>query len=123
MYVKHFDLARPLTHSCTHLLSCLFYLTCLCMFEQTQLFCNSFSVCVLHVCDLSVCADLFRKIFARYRCVFINVVYWNAVAPGVLIHTSLFECVCVCGFVAVRLLISTTPNSVYSYRESVKSQK
>lgn len=29
------------------------------------------------------------KIFAGYKCVFIIVVYWNAVAPGVLIRSSL----------------------------------
>lgn len=79
-------------------------------------------VCCLFV-TLSACETLLYVAICCMRYlldtdVFINVVYWNAVAPGVLIHTRLSECV----FVAVRLLICTTPNSVYSCSKSVKSQ-
>lgn len=53
-------------------------------------------------------SDLFHEIFAVYRCVFINVVHRNAVPPGVLIHNSLFErvCVCVCGSEIIDLYYS-----------------
>lgn len=80
---------------------------------------NLLHVCCRYcACHLAMCSNLLHEIFARYRYVFINVVYWNAVAPGVLIRTRLSECV----FVALRLLICTTPNSVYSCSKSVKSQ-
>lgn len=65
----------------------------------------------------SVWCNLLPEMFAGYKCVFITVVYPNARAPGVLIRDQLCTCVC-----AVRLLICTTPNSVYSYSKSVKSQ-
>lgn len=67
--------------------------------------------------DHSVWCNLLPEMFAGYKCVFITVVYPNARAPGVLIRDQLCTCVC-----AVRLLICTTPNSVYSYSKSVKSQ-
>lgn len=66
--------------------------------------------------DHRVCCNLLPEIFAGYKCVFITVVYQNARAPGVSIRVQLCSRVC-----AVRLLIWTTPNSVYSYSKSVKS--
>lgn len=44
--------------------------------------------------DHSVCSNLLPEMFAGYKCVFINVVYWNARAPGVSIWARLCTRVC-----------------------------
>lgn len=44
--------------------------------------------------DHSVCSNLLPEMFAGYKCVFINVVYWNARAPEVSIRARLCARVC-----------------------------